>query len=151
MVTAALMVTILCTHGHPSLHSWPPFSALIVTHMEYTITGGVSDDFDVEAWNPEAVAKYFREKGLQTFADLCEPNDIDVLRIKCYWKFRKLKPCESTSSKKSKRPSSLSQEVAFEPAGPSSLSQECAESTPYSSTQDPSDSSSDDLPDPNRN
>ena len=37
-------------------------------------------------------------------------------------------------------------EVAFEPAGPSSLSQECAESTPYSSTQD-SDSSSDDLPD----
>ena len=42
-------------------------------------------------------------------------------------------------------PSSLSQEVAFEPAGPSSLSQECAESTPYSSTQD-SDSSSDNLP-----
>ena len=45
-----------------------------------------------------------------------------------------------------KKSSSLSQEVAFEPAGPSSLSQECAESTPYSSTQD-SDSSSDDLPD----
>ena len=41
--------------------------------------------------------------------------------------------------------SSLSQEVAFEPAGPSSLSQECAESTPYSSTQD-SDSSSVDMP-----
>ena len=37
-------------------------------------------------------------------------------------------------------------EVAFKPAGPSGLSQECAESTTYSSTQD-SDSSSDDLPD----
>ena len=25
------MVTLLCTHGHPSLHSWSPFSALMVT------------------------------------------------------------------------------------------------------------------------
>ena len=36
-------------------------------------------------------------------------------------------------------------EVAFEPTGPSSLSQECAVPTPYSSTQD-SDSASDDSP-----
>ena len=28
---SALMVTLLCTHGHPSLHSWSPFSALMVT------------------------------------------------------------------------------------------------------------------------
>ena len=26
---SALMVTLLCTHGHPSLHSWSPFSILI--------------------------------------------------------------------------------------------------------------------------
>ena len=24
---SALMATLLCTHGHPYLHSWPPFSA----------------------------------------------------------------------------------------------------------------------------
>ena len=29
MVT--LLFTLLCTHGHPSLHSWSPFSALMVT------------------------------------------------------------------------------------------------------------------------
>ena len=28
---SALMVTLLCTHGHPSLHSWSPFSTLMVT------------------------------------------------------------------------------------------------------------------------
>ena len=28
---SALMVTLLCTHGHHSLHSWSPFSALMVT------------------------------------------------------------------------------------------------------------------------
>ena len=27
----ALMATLLYTHGHPSLHSWSPFSALMVT------------------------------------------------------------------------------------------------------------------------
>ena len=28
---SAVMVTLLCCHGHPSLHSWSPFSALMVT------------------------------------------------------------------------------------------------------------------------
>ena len=35
---SALMVTLLCTHGHPSLHSWSPFSAPMVTFFALMIT-----------------------------------------------------------------------------------------------------------------
>ena len=88
----------------------------IVSLSGIMAAGGVSDDFDVEAWNPEEVAKYFSEKGLQTFAELCEPNDIDGTVLintsydelrnlgltfgiakKVLLEIRKLKPCGKSS------------------------------------------------------
>ena len=75
------MSTVLCTHGHPSLHTWSPFSALMVTLLCTHGHRFLHLWLPLQSWSPSLHGHLCTRGHLCTHGHLCTQSPFSALMV----------------------------------------------------------------------